>query len=752
MAISRYPHLGYRIAPATLREILEVQVPTGIIPGSPQWAPKFSDLDETSWQRFTVGTCEKLGKAVVLEVASHHSALPPQIMKRRIPQPRAGTTIEDLELEARTRNCVKRMIGTGRIKILQNLGDLTVGEILPVHGFGAKCLVDLLSAVEAVALQSNKPETRAEPDAAPIPQSGIHGRLHQRLTAEAKRIKRSRWARRVRYDDPRLGAHLKNIYHLSRPGDDAPGPERHSTAFDFARHIVDRDSDPTDSALLAARLRRLRKEAVSMTAMTLEEEFCGLIAAFGRRKSIAMVARREGWDGRGACTLHIVGQENGLTRERVRQICERVEDSIRERIPFTPILDRALALVRARVPGIADEIELELRSKGISKHPFRIEGLLRAVEIKGEKAPFMLFSSGPRRIVLPIGRSPYTTSIIIIARRTVTRRGVANIQDVAAQLAERENKTVDTALVAQILSAEPSFQWLDEEKGWFRLCDLPRNVLLSIMTKVFSVTREIGIGELRSAVARHHRLQGFTPPRSVLLELCRRASGLRVEGSKIKVIDQPNLEATLVGAERTLAQILVKYGPIMRRERIEELCITSGMKRSTCCIYLDRSPVVARYATGVYGLVGADVEPGFVESLMAKRRPEKVVLDFGWRGSQSIWIGYRLSRNMIKTGMCNVPGAMQRFLTGDYLLKDEDGLVIGQIRSTKTHLSGLSPLFLRRGGEPGDYLALILDLQAKEAFPYLGDQGLLRSSKQQQTKNTLLDDPRGQTAKFPLGG
>jgi hypothetical protein len=374
---------------------------------------------------------------------------------------------------------------------------------------------------------------------------------------------------------------------------------------------------------------------------------------------------------------------------------------------------------------MADEIELKLQRKGLSKHPFRIEGLLRAAEIKRERVPFVLSTSGPVRIILPIGQSANTASLIRIARRTVTRWGVANVQDIAAQAAERESKVVDTTFVARVLSAEPSFQWLDEEKGWFRLCDLPRNVLLSLMTKVSSVTREIGIGELRSAVAKHPRMQGFAPPRSVLLELCRRASSLRVAGTKIKVIDPPKLEATLVGAERTLAQILEEHGPVMRREKIEELCVLRGMKRSTFSIYLDRSPIVARYATGVYGLVGAEVDPGFVESLITKRRAEKVVLDFGWRGSQSIWIGYRLSRNMINTGVCNVPGAMQRFLMGRYSLKDEDGFVIGQIRMANNHLSGLGALFTRRGGEPGDYLALILDLRTKEALPYLGDKGLL---------------------------
>jgi hypothetical protein len=37
----------------------------------------------------------------------------------------------------------------------------------------------------------------------------------------------------------------------------------------------------------------------------------------------------------------------------------------------------------------------------------------------------------------------------------------------------------------------------------------------------------------------------------------------------------------------------------------------------------------------------------------------------------------------------------------------------------------IGPFFRRRGGEPGDYLVVDFDLQAREAMVHIGDAGLL---------------------------
>jgi hypothetical protein len=54
-----------------------------------------------------------------------------------------------------------------------------------------------------------------------------------------------------------------------------------------------------------------------------------------------------------------------------------------------------------------------------------------------------------------------------------------------------------------------------------------------------------------------------------------------------------------------MVDVLREHGPIMPKAKLEELCVEKGLRRDTFSIHLTYSPVIARYATGVYGLRGA---------------------------------------------------------------------------------------------------------------------------------------------------
>ena len=54
--------------------------------------------------------------------------------------------------------------------------------------------------------------------------------------------------------------------------------------------------------------------------------------------------------------------------------------------------------------------------------------------------------------------------------------------------------------------------------------------------------------------------------------------------------------------ERTMADVLKEHGPILERQRLEDLCTARGLKRDTFYVHLTYSPVIERYAQGVYGL------------------------------------------------------------------------------------------------------------------------------------------------------
>src|SRR5213075_1021399 len=79
IGVSRYPRRGQRIAPETLRPLLNVPIPDGRVGGG----TFLCDLDETAWERFGEKTCRKLAETVVKRLVSQQSPLRARFAKTR---------------------------------------------------------------------------------------------------------------------------------------------------------------------------------------------------------------------------------------------------------------------------------------------------------------------------------------------------------------------------------------------------------------------------------------------------------------------------------------------------------------------------------------------------------------------------------------------------------------------------------------------------------------------------------------------
>ncbi len=144
MARHGYPRPGHRLAPRTLREILQVPVPPGVCSAESPGSLCLGDLDETAWERFDEPACCRLAAEVVKAVGSA-ARRPIPIAGRRMPPLPPGLRVVDLELEARTLNC---LVAAGFHHRPQDLGRMTIEEVLGLRGFWAKSLVDLLTSLE----------------------------------------------------------------------------------------------------------------------------------------------------------------------------------------------------------------------------------------------------------------------------------------------------------------------------------------------------------------------------------------------------------------------------------------------------------------------------------------------------------------------------------------------------------------------------------------------------------------------------
>jgi hypothetical protein len=342
------------------------------------------------------------------------------------------------------------------------------------------------------------------------------------------------------------------------------------------------------------------------TRLTLERELRELLGT-GRNALIA--ARYYGFDGGGGSTLQAVGNEIGVTRERVRQIVSAVSESLSIRRAVSPTFDRTIAFVADRIPATAGEIEAGLRSQRLTSGLFRLEGVIKAAELLGRRLPFSITEVKGQRLVYPRDVPPSAT-IVRVARRLICRWGMANLSDVVAEARKVEDGVCDRKLVTSALVRLSAFHWLEKSSGWFWLSDTQYNPVLRCMRKILSVANPINIPELCAGIVRGPRMRGFSTSRRVLLEFCRQAPGLRVNGKTVQAEPGIDSDEVLTQTEKDIVRILSEHGGIIATSEFKSVCVGMRVNSKTFYLNLVRSPIISKYGCHLYGLIGSDERSG----------------------------------------------------------------------------------------------------------------------------------------------
>jgi hypothetical protein len=365
---------------------------------------------------------------------------------------------------------------------------------------------------------------------------------------------------------------------------------------------------------------------------SLEAELAAIAERAEPGRSARVGVRQWGWDGRGGVTLEAAGREfGGITRERVRQLCERLTTRIRAGADLdaggvpAPLLRRALLAAADSAPTTAQQLARRLADEHIAARPFDPAGLLRAAEILGHDAPFTLDVVKDVRVILPNPPDPTADTVEVIAaivdtaRAVVRRAGAARVSDVTGRVAAGLGVWVDDDLVLAVVSEPADFVWLERRTGWFSLPSVARNAVAARVVKILSVAGEATLADLHAGVRRDERMKEFVMPEYILGELCERIPGLAVDDDRVRLTGPVAPDDVLETTELTLVRVLRQHRGAMGRHELERLCLEAGMKRSSFNNRIAYSPVIEERGPGLYGLRGA--APGASGSAV-RARPE----------------------------------------------------------------------------------------------------------------------------------
>ena len=350
---------------------------------------------------------------------------------------------------------------------------------------------------------------------------------------------------------------------------------------------------------------------MELSDLPLEAELADIAERAEPGRTAQLAVRHWGWDGRGGATLEVTGREVGrITRERVRQLCERLGVRLAAAHAAAPALERALVLAAHTAPTTASDLARRLADERISERPFDPAGLLTAAVVLGREPTFSLETVKDVRVVLPDPPDPASDTVAVIvavvdtARAIVRRAGAARVSEVTGRVAADFAVWVDDPLVTAVLSEPADFVWLERRTGWFFLPSVAKNAVASRVAKVLSVSGSVRLPDLHAGIRRDERMREFVMPEYILGELCERLPGVRVDDDVVSAEHPQAPDEVLERTELTLLRALVDAGGRASRHELETACLAAGMKLASFNNRIAYSPIITDLGHGTYGLRG----------------------------------------------------------------------------------------------------------------------------------------------------
>jgi hypothetical protein len=123
---------------------------------------------------------------------------------------------------------------------------------------------------------------------------------------------------------------------------------------------------------------------MTSTHYTLEQELAKLLRSVKLQdRQARAVAVRLGWDGAGTSSLATAAATEGYSRERVRQLEERVRANAPDVEAHAIRTEAALRLIEELAPIATPDVGAHLVLARLSHRRFELSGLLSAAEILG---------------------------------------------------------------------------------------------------------------------------------------------------------------------------------------------------------------------------------------------------------------------------------------------------------------------------------------------------------------------------------
>ncbi len=435
-----------------------------------------------------------------------------------------------------------------------------------------------------------------------------------------------------------------------------------------------------------------------------------------------MFAERYGVSGSGGTVLQVIGDQFGLTRERVRQVVEVMTDRARS-VTFTlPCLLRLKEEAATAPMSVAD---FETKHRILLGDALSLADADRfAREILGFSVASMtersLWQTG-NAVQAMLSRADGLG--LAVAARDASRRmirscGAAHAMFVTGMVSAALGVAISINDVRHVLSAIEGMEWLTEDEDWYWFgMDTANNRVLDVARKVLTVAhRRLDIEELHQAVCRSRRIlhddrtspPAIEVPKHVLREIFVRVPWLSVvQHNDFVLTDFVLAEEILNSSELSVVEVVRRYGGAVSRQILTKELVETGIFSSpNLQIVLANSPVIRPLGFGIFGLRGVSVSERALAAAVASMgnhttSPSSLDSD-GWCEFEIEITKFKLQR-----GLIDFPARVIKVIpTGEYRAEGlvDGNFFVGKVPSAPHRVTKLVSLLRKAGVRPADVL------------------------------------------------
>lgn len=414
---------------------------------------------------------------------------------------------------------------------------------------------------------------------------------------------------------------------------------------------------------------------------------------------------RIGWYGLSAPTLEDIGEREGLTRERIRQLQVKLERRLAQsNAPTNPAFDAAVDAVRDVQSVASRSIGQLLVTRGLLTHPLPDAGLELLFRLIGMGQLFEAYAEKYRE------QLPTLKEAIHLAKDLTRSVGVASV----GWVADDHDGTVDLRVLQQALDEAPWCTRLDENWFWDPATPPGRNRLVNLSTKMLAACGDLDVRELRGGLERNVRLGRMPHLPSV------HALRLFFDAHPDFTIDDSdvvssawrlNPDEELDTSELTLYRILSRApNGFLDRATFFRQAMTAGMNPNTLSVYSSYSSILDNPIQDRWSLRGNRISPAALEAQRARRRRRWSSNEWTARGT------LRLERETPDywTIVVSVPRALSSYVADrSFHALDAEGRRVGHVKWDANGTSwGYSAFLQQAAARDGDILEADFDLVA----------------------------------------